>query len=74
MTWTGHDQNIPTPHEVRELVRKELESRDEKIAELEKEVDRWRTASTVVRWGAITAMGLISAGATVWDWVKEHIR
>ncbi len=74
MTWEGSDQNIPTPHEVRELVRKELESRDRKITALEQEVDRWKTASTVVRWGIITTMGVISAGMTVWEWAKEHIR
>lgn len=74
MTWEGPDQTIPTPHEVRELIRKELESRDQKITALELEVDRWKTASTVVRWGVITTMGVISAGATVWEWAKEHIR
>lgn len=74
MTWDGPDHNIPTPHEVRELIRQELESRDKKIIALEQEVDRWKTASTVVRWGVITTMGVISAGMTVWEWAKEHIR
>ena len=63
-----------TRHAVLELIRDELESRDTKIKELEMEVERWKTASAVVKWGVVAIVGVSSAAASVWEWGKEHIR
>lgn len=74
MTWDSSKEAGPTPHEVILLIRKELESRDAKIAALELEIDRWKTASSAVKWGVFAVMGTLSAGASVWEWAKIHIK
>lgn len=84
--WDGIDRR-KTPHryEVLEMIREELEERNEllmarldKLAEnqveIKAKIQQWETGAAIVRWLAISTVGVVSALMAAVDWIKDHVR
>lgn len=84
--WDGIDRRkAPYHYEVMEMIREEMEERDERILRrletmttnqesIKKKIDQWETGAAIVRWMAISTVGVVSVIMASIDWIKEHIR
>lgn len=85
-SWDGTDRRkSPYHYEVMDMIREEMEDRDEKILrrlevmsdnqdEIKKKIQQWETGASIVRWMAISTVGIVSATMAAIDWIKVHVK
>ncbi len=84
--WNGEDRRSPDATlNALQIIRSELEERDRRLhyrieklydeqSETKEKIARWETSAAVIRWAAITTVGILGALATTYDWLKEHMK
>jgi hypothetical protein len=66
-------------------LRYELDAQEERLMrrldqvernqdKVERKIDRWETGGAVIRWAVVAFGGIAAAAASIFDWVKEHVK
>lgn len=71
------DRRQPPHHELREIVREEVEDAVKTLADrvetIQAKVAKWETAWSVLRWAIGGAIVTIEVIGKVYSWAKEHL-
>lgn len=83
--WNGDEiHEMPHRYEVLEMLREELDERDERIIKrldritenqtcVQEKIREWETGAAIVRWLVISTVAVVSGGLALYDRFRSHL-
>ena len=73
--WDGTERRSkPHEYEFRRILREEIEPLRETQRELERKINEWELAARWFRIFIIGTVGLVTAAAGAYEWLKHHLK
>lgn len=70
--WDGRERLDHS--QLRSIIREELEADRQKLSAMERKIAQWEAGAYLFRWFVIATAGTLTAGASVLDWIREHLK